>query len=104
MLAPQGTPAGEPFLVATFPSGGKIFLLSPQRNDAVATPWADVVGTAPVETVITLDEEIAVAGADGYFYAHIPLEEGLNEIQCVASDPEGNEVSFSFVISYEPAG
>ncbi len=99
---PQGTPAGEPILVATFPSGGKIFLLSPQPNDAVTTPWVDVVGTAPADTVITLNDGIAVSGADGYFYARVPLAEGLNEIQCVGSDLEGNEVSFSFVISYEP--
>jgi len=98
------TPAGEPYLVATFPSGGKIFLLSPQENDAVTTPWVDVAGTAPAETVITLNDEIAVAGSDGYFSARVPLEEGLNEIQCVGSDLEGNEVAFSFIVDYEPGG
>jgi hypothetical protein len=98
------TPAGEPYLVAAFPSGGKIFLLSPQENVAVTTPWVDVVGTAPAETVISLNDEIAVAGADGYFHARVPLEEGLNEIQCVASDLDGNEVVFSFIVDYEPGG
>lgn len=93
---------GEPYLVATFHSGAEIFLLSPQENDVVTTPWVDVVGTAPAETVITLNEEIAVAGGDGMFYARVPLDEGLNEIQCVASDLEGNEVSFSFVVVFEP--
>jgi hypothetical protein len=98
------TPAGEPYLVATFPSGGKIFLLSPQENDVVTAPWVDVAGTAPAETVITLNDEIAVAGADGYFSARVPLEDGLNEIECVASDLEGNEVAFSFIVDYEPGG
>jgi hypothetical protein len=93
---------GDPYLVATFPSGAEVFLLAPQDEDVVITPWVDVVGTAPVETVITLNEEIAVAGGDGLFYARVPLEEGLNEILCIASDWEGNEVSFSILVVYEP--
>jgi len=93
---------GEPYRVATFSSGAEVFLLSPQEDEVVTTPWVDVVGTAPAETVITLNEEITVAGGDGMFYARVPLEEGLNEIQCTASDLEGNEVSFSFIVVFEP--
>jgi Glucodextranase, domain B len=98
----MGTPLGSPYLVASLPSGGEIYLLSPQKDDVVDEPWVNVVGIARAETVITLNEEITVAGADGYFYARVPLEEGLNEIQCDASDMEGNEVLFSFLIVYEP--
>jgi hypothetical protein len=96
------TVPGEPYLVATFPGGAEVFLLSPQEDAVLTDPWVDVAGSAPVETVITLNEEIAVAGADGMFYARVPLEEGLNEIQCVASDLEGNKVAFSFLVVYEP--
>jgi hypothetical protein len=95
---------GEPYLVAEFPSGGKIHLRAPQPDAVVADPWVDVVGTAPAETVITLDGEIVVAGPDGMFYARVPLEEGVNEIQCVASDLLGNEVTFSILVAYEPDG
>jgi hypothetical protein len=95
---------GEPYRVAVFPSGAEIFLLSPQEDDIVACPWVDVVGTAPADTVVTLNDEIAVAGMDGLFHARVPLEEGLNEIQCVASDLEGNEVAFSILIACEPEG
>jgi hypothetical protein len=99
-----GDPAGEPYRVAAFPSGKEIFLLAPQAEAVVADPWVDVIGTAPADTVITLNEEIAVAGTDGMFYAHVPLEEGLNEIQCVASDLEGDETYFDIIIVYEPEG
>jgi len=98
------TLAGEPFLVATFPSGANIFLLSPQANDVITTPWADVAGTAPADTVITLNDEISVAGPDGYFFARVPLDEGLNEIQGIGSDPDGNEVFFSILVVYDPEG
>jgi hypothetical protein len=99
--APQ-TILGESHRVAEFPGGEGIYLLSPQEDAVVSDPWVDVVGLAPAETVVTLDDEIAVAGADGMFYARIPLEEGLNEILCVASDLEGTEVEFSFFVVYEP--
>jgi hypothetical protein len=96
------TLAGEPRLVATFPSGGEVFLLAPQDEAVVPDPWVDVIGTAPAETVVTLNDEIAVAGTDGIFFARVPLEQGLNEIQCVASDLEGNEVAFAFLVVFEP--
>jgi hypothetical protein len=93
---------GESRIAATFLSGADVSLFSPQENDEVTDAWVDVIGAAPVETVITLNEEITVAGADGMFYSRVPLEEGLNEVLCVASDLEGNEVSFSFMIVFEP--
>ncbi len=93
---------GEPRVVATFPSGADVSLFAPREEAAVTEAWVDVIGSAPAETVVTLNDEIAVAGADGMFYARVPLEEGLNEIRCVASDLEGNEVVFSFLVVYEP--
>jgi hypothetical protein len=98
------TPTGVPFLAAVFPSGGKIFLLTPHPGDVVATSWVDVAGTAVAETVITLNDEIAVAGSDGAFSARVPLAEGPNEIQCVASNLAGDEVDFSIIVVSEPQG
>jgi hypothetical protein len=92
----------EPYRVAAFPSGAEIFLLCPPEDASVSTPWVDIVGKAPPETVITLNDEIAVAGTDGMFSARVPLDEGVNEIQCVASDWEGHEVTFSIFIEYIP--
>jgi hypothetical protein len=96
--------AGEPYRVAVFPSGAEIFLISPGEEETVSTPYVDVVGIAPAETVVTLNDEIAVAGPDGVFGARVPLNEGMNEILCVASDWEGHEAEFSIFIAYEPAG
>ncbi len=101
---PAGAPQGEARLVATFPSGAQVFLYSPQDNEVVSTDYVDVTGKAPAETVITLNDEIAVAGSDGIFTARVPLDAGLNDIMGVASELEGNEVFFSFVVVYEPEG
>jgi hypothetical protein len=64
----------------------------------------DVAGTAAAETVITLNHEIVVAGSDGTFSARVPLTEGPNEIQCVASNLAGEEADFSIIVVYEPPG
>jgi hypothetical protein len=103
-LSSAETRMGEPRLVATFPSGAQVFLYSPQDDEVLTTDSVDVTGKAPPETVVTLNDEIAVAGSDGMFYARVPLEEGLNEVQCVASDLEGNEVAFSFMVVCESGG
>jgi hypothetical protein len=100
--AEREDPMGEPRVVATFPSGAQVSLIAPKDEDVVTEAWVDVVGSAPAETVVTLNDEITVAGADGMFHARVPLEEGLNEIRCVASDLEGTEVAFSFLVVYEP--
>lgn len=100
--ASSGTPIVEPYQAATFPTGGKIILSSPHPDDVVVTPYVDFVGTAPADTVLSLNDVIAVAGSDGSFSARVPLEEGPNEIQCTASNLEGNEVDFSVIVTYDP--
>lgn len=92
----------EPYWVAAFSSNAEIYLLCPPEDTSVSTPWVDVVGKAPPDTVITLNDEIAVAGTDGLFSARVPLDEGMNEIQCVASDWEGRQATFSIFIEYVP--
>jgi hypothetical protein len=94
------TPTGQR-LVASFPSGGKIFLKMPEDGAVVDNPWVDVIGTAPPETVISLNDEIAIADENGNFTVRVPLEDGPNEIQCVASNDAGEEADFSFIVVFE---
>jgi hypothetical protein len=77
-------------------------ILSPEDGAIVNTPHVEVKGEALPDTVITINDEIVVAGADGKFSMTLPLEEGLNEILIVASDAEGNEVSIELSVTYEP--
>jgi hypothetical protein len=61
-----------------------------------------VEGDAPPETVVTVTDDILVVGADGKFESDVALEEGPNVIEIVASDLEGNEVTFIVTVTYEP--
>jgi|SRR6266487_4326324 len=76
-------------------------ILSPQDEAVVNTPQVDVIGSAPVGAVVTVNDEILIVGADGRFQTTLSLEEGPNLIEIVASDENGNERSLMLTITYE---
>jgi hypothetical protein len=55
-----------------------------------------------VGLVITINEDILLVDETGVFSATVPLEEGPNAIQIVASDAVGNEESLELIVTYEP--
>jgi hypothetical protein len=79
-----------------------VHLFSPQDEAVVQTAQIAVAGQAPVETVISLNDEIYVVSADQSFTIPINLEEGPNVLEFVASDLSGNEVTFILTVTYEP--
>lgn len=77
-------------------------ILWPEDDTVVNEPEVEVVGEGEPETVVTLGDEIVVIDETGMFSVTLPLNEGLNEIEIVASDLEGNEVSFTLEVTYDP--
>jgi hypothetical protein len=77
-------------------------ILEPQDGVAVSTNVVTVKGEAPPETVVTVNDDILLVEADGKFESDVALEEGPNVIEIVASDLEGNEVTFIVTVTYEP--
>jgi len=61
-----------------------------------------VIGEAPAETILSINDEILLVPADGVFQQMISLEEGANLIEFVASNYAGDEVSLSLIVYYEP--
>jgi hypothetical protein len=61
-----------------------------------------MTGSAPAGTVISVNDLILIVGIDGQFTATVPLEEGLNLIEVVASNEKGNELSALLTVTYEP--
>lgn len=61
-----------------------------------------VQGWANEEIVVTVNDQIFTNPAESYFELPVDLEEGPNVIEIVISDMEGNEVSFTLTITYEP--
>jgi hypothetical protein len=77
-------------------------LLQPEDGAIVHSNTVTVKGEAPKETVVTVNDDILVVGSDGKFESNVALDEGPNVIEIVASDVEGNEVTFEVTVTYEP--
>ena len=94
--------APVPALVTAGPLS--VSITSPLNDAVVNTPQVVLSGTAPPDTVITIDDTIVVVDASGQFSTTIVLDVGPNELAIQASDPAGNETSSQLVVTYEPNG
>lgn len=109
LTSPAQNPAGAPndsedSSEGTTQTSGSLTvrLLEPQDGDTLSTAVVTVRGEAPLETVVTVNDDILVVGEDRKFESDVALEEGPNVIEIVASDLEGNEVTFIVTVTYEP--
>jgi hypothetical protein len=74
----------------------------PLDESIVNTEQVEVIGEAPPDTVVTVNDEILIVGPEQEFTVSISLEEGPNLIEIVASDFAGNETSQLLTVYYEP--
>ena len=81
-----------------------VTLTSPADEAVIDAPQVDVVGRAPADTVISINDTITVVEASGQFSVSVPLQEGPNELDVVASDRAGNQASSRLIVTYEPPG
>lgn len=90
--------------VAAAETVGMLWLqvLSPQDEEVVNAPQVEVIGSAPAGSVISVNDEILLVSDDGQFKTTVPLEEGPNLIEIVASDDSGNETFSILTVTYEP--
>ena len=84
----------ELYLAVTYPSDGSI----------IASDKIEVKGRTAPEAVVSVNEEIAVADAQGIFAVTVPLEEGFNILEIVASDSMGNEARTNLIVAYVEGG
>ncbi len=80
----------------------KVKIISPEDNSVVNVPQVEVKGEVPPGTVVTLNDEVVLADARGVFSAIVPLAEGPNTIDVVASDSYGNEDNVQLTVTYDP--
>jgi hypothetical protein len=79
-----------------------IQVISPLDQTVLNASEVDVIGAAPVGTVVSVNEEIVLVREDGSFKVTLSLEEGPNLIEIVASDINGSEVTQLLTVVYEP--
>ena len=102
---PTQPPAAEtpvPTLVAT---EGELFLklISPPETEVLTDSGTlAVVGRTRVDAVVTINDTIVEPDIDGEFSLNVPLEEGPNIIEVVASVASGEQMDLVLVAIYLP--
>lgn len=100
--APAGDAAAQPYTgpITTQSSGNLTVNIFSDEDVEVTTPEFTVAGTAPTDTILTINDEIVVVDKTQSFSVVIPLEEGPNAIEIVGSDVDGDEVNFELTVTY----
>ena len=92
-VTPRPTAASEPLALS---------VLTPVDETVATTPQIEVTGTTSPGAVVTVNDEILIAGEDGSFTTLVVLEEGPNLIEILASNEAGNEAYVQLVVTYQP--
>ncbi len=96
--APTATPTPTPA-----PDEFVLHIVEPVEAETLtANPTLLVSGRTRVDAVVTVNDTFVDPDIDGLFSAEIPLDEGPNIIEVVASIATGEELSTVLVVVYEP--
>ena len=91
---PTPTPAPDEFV---------LHIVEPVAAETLTTnPTLLVSGRTRVDAVVTVNDTFVDPDIDGRFSTEIPLDEGPNIIEVVASIATGEELSTVLVVIYEP--
>ena len=101
---PSPTPTATPTPTPTpLPEEFVLHIVEPVEAETLTTnPTLFVSGRTRVDAVVTVNDTFVDPDIDGVFSAEIPLDEGPNIIEVVASIATGEELSTVLVVIYEP--
>jgi hypothetical protein len=77
-------------------------LLAPHDGEIFEAADILVIGEARPGIVLSVNDSLAVADAQGKFSIPIHLEEGTNLLEIIASNEGGDQISATLVVSYLP--
>jgi hypothetical protein len=82
--------------------GGQIVQINAQDLQTVTTPGFTLIGQAPSGTVVSVNDDFVLVDGSRTFSFELSLQEGPNLIEIVASNAQEQQVSFEWVIIYDP--
>jgi len=100
-VLPQPTPVPSPEIPRT---GFSLTVTQPADSSIVNSDKVEVRGRTSPGAVVSVNDEIVNADAQGIFTLTVPLEEGLNILEVVASDDAGNEAKVSLTVALVKGG
>ena len=100
----DATTADTPVATSTLADAQPIMLqvLLPQDGSIVDLQQCQVTGTTAPGAVISVNDQILIADADGAFQTTLSLDPGVNLIEVVASNVAGSEAYVELTVTYEP--
>lgn len=101
-VAPAGTSAVPPIGEMSSPIPIALQVLLPEEGSQTTIEQCQVIGTTSPGAVVTVNNEILIAGSDGSFQTTITLQPGVNLIEVVASNASGNEAFAHVTVTYQP--
>jgi hypothetical protein len=73
-------------------------ILEPRNGTVVNTPTVRVRGLVTQDALLTVNGDLISPGVEGNWSADVPLVEGPNAIETIASDFLGNQKSHSIAV------
>ena len=86
------------------PTGISLTVSEPQDNTVTDVATVEVKGQTNAGAVVSVNEVVTTADANGSFEATVGLDEGPNTIEIVASDEAGNEASATLIVTLVKGG
>ncbi len=86
------------------PSGGgpvSLQVTTPQDSAVVNTPQVQVSGAASPGAVVSVNDTVLIAGADGSFSTTVSLQPGPNLVEVIASSTSGDTKTVDLTVTYE---
>lgn len=77
-------------------------VLSPADGSVVNTQQVAVTGSASPGSVVSVNDDIIVVGADGQFTDTVTLDDGPNVIEVIGSNAAGDQTTVELTVTYSP--
>jgi len=91
--------------VSTTPTPASNFPLTietPRDGETVrASPWL-VIGQTQPDAIVSVNDVVGFADAEGRFSLPVPLQEGANVLEILASNAAGEQVFVILTVLYQP--
>ena len=91
-IADTPTPSSAFTVTLETPSDGETTRFSP----------ALVIGQTAPQAIVSVNDVVGIANADGRFSLSVPLQEGPNVLEVIASDAAGEQVYVILTVLYQP--
>jgi bacillopeptidase F len=95
-----GVACGNKTSTSNTPAAVSLSITQPQDEITVNTSTVQVAGITAADAIVSVNGSLVNVDANGNFDTMVPLEEGPNSIEVVASDMRGNENSQILTVIY----